>query len=1518
MGIPKFFRYISERWPLISQQVIDTQIPEYDNLYLDMNSILHVCTHKDADVTFQLTEEQMFRAIFEYIEHLFSKIRPKKLFFMAIDGVAPRAKMNQQRSRRFRTALDAEKAKAKALEEGTILKEDQFDSNAITPGTEFMEKLTTQLNYFVHKKVSEDADWQNIDIVLSGHEVPGEGEHKINECIRINKAQPDYDPNTRHCVYGLDADLIMLGLGSHDPHFSLLREEVVFGPRRAGPKALEEQNFFLLHISLLREYLELEFQDLADEISFPYDFERILDDYILLFFFVGNDFLPNLPQIHINEDSHALFVELYKKVMKISDGYINDRGNINLQRLDLFLAEMEKFEIGIFEEQAIDLAWINKDLPELTQKYKSKRGEKLYLSPQQKELVVKQLRPFVDANLKNKSKSDYDPDNLPEVVFDSLSEECESIVKELSLHLDCRFLKNSSTSCMLIVDYDGLRDDESPEEATNRFIGYAQTLKQYEAAPVKTAEALAQREEIYNQKFEEWKDDYYKKKFGWSTTTDEGKAELKALTENYVEGLQWILHYYYDGVPSWSWYYGYHYAPRVSDVRKGLQANLKFQSGQPFKPFQQLMGVLPERSKKLLPQAYWPLMADPNSPIYDFYPNDFELDKNGKKADWEAVVKIPFVDEKRLLTAMATKESGLTAGENKRNSFGNNLLFKYSPQQDYVYPSSMPGVFQNLEHCHCVVEKFDLPSMDGLDVVIGKKEGSKWGKDMLSGFPSLKTLPYTYDIEAAGVRIFQQDSRNNTLVLSIINAYKSRSPESIARELFDKSIYVNYPYLREAKVIAVSDELFSYTFENGKVNKAPHSDTMAKEWATGSRKIKNDYLKKQGIKSGGIFIVLHVRFLAGMKKGDDGSLVKDFTGATGSFPVQTIVEKVANEDERYKERAAQPIADEFPLESRVILMSDFCYGAEAQVVNHIGNTKMDLLVKKFAPESPAVVLADVGRKIAQTEYTTTKYYPSYQAAKMAGIQSSLLGRICSKCLIQKGDSKIDVGLNLRNEGKREKVLGYTRRTQQGWEYTQDAIALVKNYYKTFTKLVEGIGRHRDKGVPDISALVKGEPAEVNKMLESARRWLKENASRLTSVDIDTQSLSVKSISILENYLVKNAADPEAVLFTPSSLKSTPRQAVLRPDEAFHRLRGQRFDLGDRVVYVQDSGKAAIFSQGTVIGIKAIGVDVRLDVLFDDEFVGGNNFQGRASTNRGLNVAATTVINLTNCQMMYRPKGGNRANKANGQQPNGKANNTRGRANGRQGSPAAAAVPKPKQPSPGVKILQRPRDAAPVASTSGDAPAAAAAAPEPAPAPKTEEELKKQSEALLDSLKSKTSADAKKQVLGNVLNQYSNPQPQGPPQHQQQGPPMHYGGPQGGFAHPPPGFPPQGFPPQGFPPQGHFPPGYYPPQPFYPGQGYPQGPGPQHQPPQQQQRGPQGAPPGAPQGNDDLSAQLMAALQVSDNSQQPTGPANAGRGGRGGRGRGRGGRGRGGRGRGGQGQGGQQGGNTQVPQVTPQP
>lgn len=101
-----------------------------------MNGIIHNCSHPDDNnASFRITEEAIFLAVFNYIAHLFSVIKPQKLFFLAVDGVAPRAKMNQQRSRRFRTAKEAKEILDKAKAKGEEIPEgDGFDSNCITPG----------------------------------------------------------------------------------------------------------------------------------------------------------------------------------------------------------------------------------------------------------------------------------------------------------------------------------------------------------------------------------------------------------------------------------------------------------------------------------------------------------------------------------------------------------------------------------------------------------------------------------------------------------------------------------------------------------------------------------------------------------------------------------------------------------------------------------------------------------------------------------------------------------------------------------------------------------------------------------------------------------------------------------------------------------------------------------------------------------------------------------------------------------------------------------------------------------------------------------------------------------------------------------------------------------------------------------------------------------------------------------------------------------------------------------------
>jgi len=335
MGVPRFFRWVSERYPQILQKIYDSHPPEYDNLYLDMNGIIHACSQEFANSLIEFSEEELIRKVCNYVDRLFHTIRPTKLFYMAIDGVAPRSKINQQRQRRFLSVHRDEKLKQQLIADGKPVPEVIFNRTAITPGTQFMYNLSESLQFYIKKKISEDLSWRQVQIIFSGPENPGEGEHKIIDYIRKYKASADWDPNQTHCLYGLDADLILLGLVTHEPNFSILREEISFKPTK------RKLDFQLLHISLLREYLDLE---LKTDLDFGYDLEKIIDDFILLMIFFGNDFLPHLPFFEISKGGLNTIFEIYKKCLPTLGGYITDSAALDLDRLQIFLVHLTKFE----------------------------------------------------------------------------------------------------------------------------------------------------------------------------------------------------------------------------------------------------------------------------------------------------------------------------------------------------------------------------------------------------------------------------------------------------------------------------------------------------------------------------------------------------------------------------------------------------------------------------------------------------------------------------------------------------------------------------------------------------------------------------------------------------------------------------------------------------------------------------------------------------------------------------------------------------------------------------------------------------------------------------------------------------------------------------------------------------------------------------------------------------------------------------------------------------------------------
>lgn len=571
--------------------------------------------------------------IFKYMDRIFAMIRPRRLLFLAIDGVAPRAKMNQQRSRRFRAAKERREKAEKAAqlkqeaalgvvmeeedEDGTETGGENFDFNCITPGTKFMALIASSIRYYIVERMNRDHAWKSLKVIFSDASVPGEGEHKIVDYIRRQRLDPDYDPNTKHVIYGLDADLIMLSMATHEPYFRVLREDVFWEeqikyspcsfcgikghvadrcPERVksdpsfSMKPLADKPFIFLDVAVLREYLEAELRP-NFPISFKWNLERAIDDWIFMCFFIGNDFLPHLPSLEIREGAVDILIDIYKKNMAKMGGFICHNGLVDLKRAQFILNDLGLVEERIFQKR---------------REKEERRNE----------------------NIRKRKVGEFE--------------------RGMS------------------------RSNEGGEE---------ESLKNLEAA--KAFRAKMEADDADQKAFEAsdqvrfWekgsKARYYLNKFHVDISTSD--QIVRDLVKSYIEGLCWVMAYYYQGCPSWKWFYPYHYAPFASDLVNVSDLDVRFELGEPFRPFDQLMGVFPADSKDLVPEPFRRIMTDVDSEVIDFYPTDFAVDLNGKRQAWQGVVLLPFIEESRLLAALDKVYPELDSADVAMNRRGEDQVF---------------------------------------------------------------------------------------------------------------------------------------------------------------------------------------------------------------------------------------------------------------------------------------------------------------------------------------------------------------------------------------------------------------------------------------------------------------------------------------------------------------------------------------------------------------------------------------------------------------------------------------------------------------------------------------------------------------------------------------------------------------------------------------------------------------------------------------------------------------------------
>lgn len=310
MGIPFYFKNLISRFP----DIIKRPSHHCTHLYLDYNCIIHTCAanltklgmHHDNPTEFQ---SMVIEDSLTYISTITNCIAPTKMLYIAVDGSCPRAKMQQQRKRRFMSVWRNEKIRELHQTKESSAYETShthvWDSNIVTPGTDFMKAFDIALDKYVCNANSKGE--LKYTVACSNSSEFGEGEHKIFDLMTKQNINATSNDDDKHIIYGLDADLIMLSMIQPSKGAIMLLREV---PEFNVPQHRVINNndaFLLLDIDVLKEALVKECL-LGDPKRIP--------DYVMICSLIGNDFVPPLSYLKIKNDGIEVLLRLYEKVTK--------------------------------------------------------------------------------------------------------------------------------------------------------------------------------------------------------------------------------------------------------------------------------------------------------------------------------------------------------------------------------------------------------------------------------------------------------------------------------------------------------------------------------------------------------------------------------------------------------------------------------------------------------------------------------------------------------------------------------------------------------------------------------------------------------------------------------------------------------------------------------------------------------------------------------------------------------------------------------------------------------------------------------------------------------------------------------------------------------------------------------------------------------------------------------------------------------------------------------------------------
>lgn len=632
MGIPSYFSNIVKRHKAVIKKLAG--LPEIHNLYMDTNGLIYDAVRvvgSSRGMTNQDYECLIIDTVCNKISEYVALFHPSDKVFIAFDGVAPVAKLNQQRERRYKSwftsvveqtiiqknmLLDPLSAARTTTTTTTIGADKAWNTSAITPGTLFMNKLNTRMRDYCEVKAREFGN--TIAYIYSGSDIAGEGEHKIFEYIRENAL---YHKDTTTLIYGLDADLIMLCL--NHLHISqniyLYRDTPDF--IQSLDSTLSSNDNYYLDIpafacsleAIMRETKETGVapdvvtayvSDAKTKSVEPQTTTRItpevvaaIDDYIVMTFILGNDFMPHFPSLNLRTNGMTVLLQTYANMFKNSKDYlvtrVSGRQVIVWKTMRAFIALLAETEHNRFMNE---------------HKMRDRQGKQRFGGGSGGGGTKFGTRAFGDTT----ATSTVNVNTTPVVDIRELTKvACNKVVQLVANVEKCHSLNDFMTIPM-------------QERAVEKYID-----------PFK----------------ENWEFRYYDALFDIDIYAKTGRGaptidRLQMICVNYIEGLEWTMRYYSTGCVDWRWTYKYAYAPLLVDLMRYMPHldSALFPNAtevkNPVRDLVQLCYVLPMASHGLLP----PAVAEKLKRYYShYYCDKLDFKWSYSKYFWEAHTELPHI-----------------------------------------------------------------------------------------------------------------------------------------------------------------------------------------------------------------------------------------------------------------------------------------------------------------------------------------------------------------------------------------------------------------------------------------------------------------------------------------------------------------------------------------------------------------------------------------------------------------------------------------------------------------------------------------------------------------------------------------------------------------------------------------------------------------------------------------------------------------------------------------------------------